>query len=637
MQLKILAYEGTHHGALGSAPIGPRGCTFGRGSDNDLVLVDPERLVSRQQARVEAAGSGYTLVNVSSANSLLLNEVEVGPGESCAIVPGDQIRVGRFVIGLAEDRRAEDLAGGVATSPPTPASIPASPSDSAPTYDPLAVFDVSSPNEADPFADLIAQTPPRNAPAQPRDTPTHQVASTPPHQEPRSALTADAFDLFAGLDRPASEATPILPAVGTPDIASQDNVFRAPEPWVKQTHAPEASRDAANAFIPEDFDPFALPSLSRRNSDDPLANIEATHIDGLDDLLRDGRTVPENLLDDLPKPASEPLPDTARLASSGSILLDDAHPADPLALFGEASPFAMLDAHSEAITSMRDNTPEIGAAFELPRPTPAATVPVPPVPPSATTDTVPEAAAKPVHGQAEAPIANAQVAVAARTPPSGVVLPNPGGPLPTRGPSAQALAAELLVAFQRGAGMTDLPTQSLTPDFMRLLGELLAIVAQGTVDLMQARAATKHELRAEVTMIAPQANNPLKFAPDGQAAMSQLVGKRFPGFMPPIEAMRDAFDDLRAHQVGMTAGMRAALQEVLSRFAPDNLERRITQQSFLETVLPAARKSRLWDLYTEMYQQIKDEAEDEFHSLFGEAFLKTYAAEVERLGKREKP
>jgi FHA domain-containing protein len=151
---------------------------------------------------------------------------------------------------------------------------------------------------------------------------------------------------------------------------------------------------------------------------------------------------------------------------------------------------------------------------------------------------------------------------------------------------------------------------------------------------MQARAATKHELRAQVTMIAPQANNPLKFAPDGQSAMAQLVGKRFAGFMPPVEAMRNAFDDLRAHQVGMTAGMRAALQEVLQRFAPTQLEQRITEHSLWDSVLPSARKSRLWDLYTDMYQQIKNEAEDEFHSLFGDVFLKTYGQEVERLSKR---
>jgi len=37
------------------------------------------------------------------------------------------------------------------------------------------------------------------------------------------------------------------------------------------------------------------------------------------------------------------------------------------------------------------------------------------------------------------------------------------------------------------------------------------------------------------------------------------------GFMPAAPAMRDAYDDLRAHQFGFIAGMRAALEGVLAR------------------------------------------------------------------------
>jgi predicted component of type VI protein secretion system len=32
-----------------------------------------------------------------------------------------------------------------------------------------------------------------------------------------------------------------------------------------------------------------------------------------------------------------------------------------------------------------------------------------------------------------------------------------------------------------------------------------------------------------------------------------------PGFMTPAEAMEDAFQDLRAHQLGVVAGMKAAM------------------------------------------------------------------------------
>ena len=72
-------------------------------------------------------------------------------------------------------------------------------------------------------------------------------------------------------------------------------------------------------------------------------------------------------------------------------------------------------------------------------------------------------------------------------------------------------------------------------------------------------AALKREMRAELTMIVSRENNPLKFSPNVDVALQHLLGPPAPGFMPAAPAVRDAFDDLRAHQLGVMAGMRAAL------------------------------------------------------------------------------
>ena len=101
--------------------------------------------------------------------------------------------------------------------------------------------------------------------------------------------------------------------------------------------------------------------------------------------------------------------------------------------------------------------------------------------------------------------------------------------------------------------------------------------------------------------------------------------------MPPTEAMRDAYDDLRAHQIGFVAGLRAALASVLNRFTPTELEARLTSRSLLDSVLPANRKAKLWDLYEQRYSEISREAEDDFHSLFGREFLKAYEAQIAQL------
>jgi FHA domain-containing protein len=101
--------------------------------------------------------------------------------------------------------------------------------------------------------------------------------------------------------------------------------------------------------------------------------------------------------------------------------------------------------------------------------------------------------------------------------------------------------------------------------------------------------------------------------------------------MPPADAMRDAYNDLRAHQFGFMAGMNAALAGVLRRFEPAAVERRVVGKSLLDNILPASRKARLWDLFEEMFGEISREAADDFHNLFGREFLKAYEEQVQRL------
>lgn len=166
---------------------------------------------------------------------------------------------------------------------------------------------------------------------------------------------------------------------------------------------------------------------------------------------------------------------------------------------------------------------------------------------------------------------------------------------------------------------------------MEQIGVVLREATQGTLDLLTARALTKREVRAEVTMILSKGNNPLKFSPDVSFALSQLLVPQGRGFMPADEAMRDAYDDLRAHQFGFMAGMRAALAGVLKRFEPDALEARVASRGMFDNLLPGSRKARLWDLFEQMYGEISREAEDDFHALFGREFLRAYEEQIERL------
>lgn len=48
-------------------------------------------------------------------------------------------------------------------------------------------------------------------------------------------------------------------------------------------------------------------------------------------------------------------------------------------------------------------------------------------------------------------------------------------------------------------------------------------------------------------------------------------------------------------------------------------------------LVPAMRRARLWDLYLEHYKSLREEAQEDFHALFGRAFLAAYEEQVARL------
>jgi FHA domain-containing protein len=163
------------------------------------------------------------------------------------------------------------------------------------------------------------------------------------------------------------------------------------------------------------------------------------------------------------------------------------------------------------------------------------------------------------------------------------------------------------------------------------VGLVLRAAVDGTRELMAVRASTKYEMRAAVTQIMAKSNNPLKFAPDTRTGVEQLVQPATRGFLEGPAAMDDAMRDLVGHSIGTVAGMRAAIEGMLDRFDPATLEKTLGAGSMLDNLVPASRKARLWELYLQRFRGIKEEAQEDFHALFGKAFVAAYEQQVARL------
>jgi predicted component of type VI protein secretion system len=191
--------------------------------------------------------------------------------------------------------------------------------------------------------------------------------------------------------------------------------------------------------------------------------------------------------------------------------------------------------------------------------------------------------------------------------------------------------AAIVEALLRGLGVTSWPADRSPVELAELVGAMLREVTNGAIGLLLARTLIKRESQLAVTMLVSQANNPLKFFPDAEGALLQMLGAAKPGYMAPEAAFANAFEDMRLHWAAMMAGMRGALDAARKHFDPAVIEEALATPSALDKVLLANRKARLWDSFVASWQQVASDSGEEFQRQFGEQFARAYEEELERM------
>jgi type VI secretion system FHA domain protein len=185
-------------------------------------------------------------------------------------------------------------------------------------------------------------------------------------------------------------------------------------------------------------------------------------------------------------------------------------------------------------------------------------------------------------------------------------------------------------AVLEGAG---LDPANVTHELARTFGQILRVVVSGVMDVMRSRQQIKDEFRMRMTRFKSAENNPLKFSANVDDALHNLLVKRNPAYLAPVEAFEDAFADLRNHQIAMLAGMRVAFESMLAEFDPDRLQREFDRQ-LNKGLVPA--KLRYWDLYRERRHDIVKDPEASFRRLFGEEFARAYEEQLKQLKAGER-
>ena len=196
-------------------------------------------------------------------------------------------------------------------------------------------------------------------------------------------------------------------------------------------------------------------------------------------------------------------------------------------------------------------------------------------------------------------------------------------------PSAPAAGGEFDVdSFLRGAGID--PSQ-VPPETAAVMGQILKLVVQGTIDVLRARSEIKSEFRLPVTRLKGSENNPLKFSVNAEDAMASLLSRRNTAYLQPVEAFQDAFEDIRNHQLAMLAGMRAGFDSVLERLDAAALQEQFDKTIKRGGLLSMASKSRYWDMFEEYCRELGADRENSFRRLFGEEFAAAYETQLDKL------
>ncbi len=563
MRFTIISTKAGHQPPQGSCDFYAPGGTIGRGTDNNLVLPDDDRAISRLQAIVHVAADGECkITNRGNVTRVVLNEIPLERGRQVELQDGDILAIDDYRIEVSDllqdsqpiSRMAASGQPPVTAKPSTPApSAAPTVAEAAPTAVPSEIWD--SLMQEFSIADSISSS---RAKPQADNAPNPFAEPKPAERNPEDplAMFADSEPLF---ERPPV-ATDDLFADDTP--FDRDSIFADVTPTTLVPPVEKPAQPVADEPQAE-LDPLALfggdASAKTARHDDPLGLMGGAPLTSVDAFSNE-----------------EPAKTVAD---------------EPDATFD--SPLLMAQPQQEPPAAAREEAPEITL------PTPQA---------------VARQAAQTPKGRLRIdPVRHEHQATS---------TPQPG--------NGEVLQGELLEALLEGMGLGDMqPVPQFDKENMRQLGQMLSMFSQGTVALLSSRSILKRGVKADMTMVLDDANNPFKLLPSGKTVLMQMFGARMPGFMPPKKSVRDALIDLQAHQLGMISGIRAIIAAMLQSFNPEQLEEEAKRDGHTSRLaLPASRKAALWDYFVRTYGETAGEIEDDFHTLFGEAFLYAYDMEV---------
>jgi type VI secretion system protein ImpI/type VI secretion system protein len=153
----------------------------------------------------------------------------------------------------------------------------------------------------------------------------------------------------------------------------------------------------------------------------------------------------------------------------------------------------------------------------------------------------------------------------------------------------------------------------------------------GLTENLHVRTDQKTTLKIPNTAIQPQANNPLKFAAGVDEALENLLFRESAEYLSAVDAVREAFVDVKQHQQALLAATRMAMNEYMGRLEPEELENKFSNGK-RGGLMNAANKLKYWDLYKDLYQVVTQSEQGQLPQQFLEELARYYEQECSRGG-----
>ncbi|MCP3850637.1 MAG: type VI secretion system-associated FHA domain protein TagH [Gammaproteobacteria bacterium] len=177
-------------------------------------------------------------------------------------------------------------------------------------------------------------------------------------------------------------------------------------------------------------------------------------------------------------------------------------------------------------------------------------------------------------------------------------------------------------------------TPEQLPELAANISHITKNSMSGIMKTMMSRAHLKNEFRMSMTTIKTQENNPLKFCINYEQLLHYMLLEPMNGYLDSKQAIKESFNELQEHQVGVMAGMKSALNHILNKLSPEKIIEK-SDKIRSKTLTLSSKKSRYWDAFNDLYNDIKDE-DDAFNSLFGNEFCKAYERQIDDIRQARK-